>query len=565
MQAVKGFARLKQRTTAPYLLELDLSQPLLEDEPTELPARLLRRRRASLPLMLRVLRDATDDPKVCGLVAKVGPRAMGLAQAQEVRDAVAAFCSSGKPAVAWSETFGEFSAATVPYYLASGFDEIWLQPSGEVGFVGIASGSLFLAEALDRAGVRRQISTRHEYKSAANIFLERSFTKPQREAARRVVTSLFDQVTAGVASSRHLPEQVVRDLADRAPVPASEALEAGLVDHLGYRDEVYAYLRRRTGPATKLLFAHRYRRRRPVSVQAHFAITRRRSVVALVTGNGRIRLGRGAQGPFPAATMGSDTVCAALRAALEDERVRAVVFRVNSPGGSYVASDAIWREVKCLKDAGKPVVVSMADVAASGGYFVSAPADVIVAQPGTLTGSIGVLGGKFSLGDLLNRLGIGHDAVTVGRHARMTSPFVQFTEDEWRKLSEWLDRVYDDFISKVATGRSMTKEAVHEVARGRVWTGADAQGLGLVDELGGLNRALALARSRAGLPASSELVRFPRTSPLQQLRAPRSSEDNTAAVTAFGSWEPFSALAARLGLPPAGPLTMAPLDLGQGA
>jgi protease-4 len=206
----------------------------------------------------------------------------------------------------------------------------------------------------------------------------------------------------------------------------------------------------------------------------------------------------------------------------------------------------------------------MGDVAASGGYFVSAPADVIVAQPGTLTGSIGVLGGKFSLGDFLNRAGIGQDAVAEGRHARMTSPLMEYTEEEWHKLSQWLDRVYDDFISKVAVGRSMSTEAVHEVARGRVWTGADAQGRGLVDELGGLDRALALAQLRSGLPTSSELVRFPRISPLQRARAPRSSEDTTAAVAAFGSWGPFSALAARLGLPQAGPLTMAPLDLGQG-
>jgi protease-4 len=562
MGPVRGFTELQRRRTAPYLLELDLTQPLLEDQPAEPLARFLWRRRAVLPAVLRALRDASSDPKVCGLIVKVGSRGMGLALAQEVRDAVGAFRASGKPAVAWSETFGEFAASTVPYYLAAGFGEVWLQPSGEVGFVGVASSSLFLAEALDNAGVRRQIGTRHEYKSAANIFLERSYTEAQREATGRVVTSLFEQAVDGVAGSRHLDKQTVLDLADRAPVPAQQALEAGLVDRLGYRDEVYADLLGRTSPAARLLFATHYRRQRPPPDRLRRAVARRRGVVALVTGSGRIRQGRSSQGPVPAAAMGSDTVGAALRAARTDEAVRAVVFRVNSPGGSYVASDAIWREVRCVREAGKPVIVSMGDVAASGGYLVSVPAEVIVAQPGTLTGSIGVLGGKLSFAELLGRFGIRHDAISAGRHARMMSALDGFTDEEWQRLSDWLDRIYDDFVQKVATGRSMTIEAVQEVARGRVWTGADARERGLVDELGGLDRAAALARQRSGLPADAEVVRYPRVSPVQRWRAPRSSEDIGAAAALGGSWGPFSALAARIGLPPAGPLIMPPLDFG---
>jgi protease-4 len=558
MNAVRGLTELRRRRMAPLLLELDLTQPMLEERPTDPLGRLQSRRRPVLPDVLQALHDAATDPKVCGLIAKVGARRMGFGRAQDIRSAVAAFRAAGKPTVAWSESFGELTVATVPYYLAAGFDEIWLQPSGEVGLVGVSAGSLFLAEALDRLGVRRQFGTRHEYKSAANIFLERSFTGPQREATGRIVDSLFEQVVDGIASGRHLGAGVVRDLIDRAPLLAPEAQEANLVDHLGYRDEVYAGTLARTSPEPQLLYVYRYRRQQPLAKRLGRVVNRRRDVVALVTGIGTIRLGRSAHGPLQAA-MGSDTVSAALRAAGKDDRVKAVVFRVNSPGGSYVASDVIWREVKRIKDAGKPVVVSMGDVAGSGGYFVSAPADVIVAEPGTLTGSIGVLGGKFSFSDLLSQLGIRHDEVSDGRHARMTTVLDEYTEEEYQQLSSWLDRIYDDFVGKVAAGRSMAVEAVHEVARGRVWTGADARERGLVDELGDLQHAAAVARRRSGLRPDADLVDYPPQPVGPRLRPPRSSDDPLAAAAAIDPWGSMAALAARLGLPATGPLVMPPV------
>ena len=215
MDAGRRVADLRRRWTAPYLLELDLTQPMLEERPPGPVGRLQSRRRAVLPDVLRALSDAATDPRVCGLIAKVGAARMGFAQAQDVRSAVAAFRAAGKPAVAWSETFGELGVATVPYYVAAAFGEIWLQPSGELGLVGVSAGSLFLAEALDRIGVKRQFGTRYEYKSAANIFLERSFTDPQREATSRIVDSLFEQVVDGVAQGRQLGQDVVRDLVDR--------------------------------------------------------------------------------------------------------------------------------------------------------------------------------------------------------------------------------------------------------------------------------------------------------------------------------------------------------------
>jgi protease-4 len=238
-----------------------------------------------------------------------------------------------------------------------------------------------------------------------------------------------------------------------------------------------------------------------------------------------------------------------------------VLLRVNSPGGSYTASDTIWREVVRTRTAGKPVVVSMSDVAASGGYYISMAADVIVAQPGTLTGSIGVIMGKPVLADALERAGIRTDSVAEGARATMLAPTHPFTEDEWDRINTWLDAVYRDFTEKVAQGRRMPVDRVHEIARGRVWTGADAAEHGLVDELGGLHAAAGIARRRAGLPADAPLRLYPRITPFDQLRPPESSESRPAAAAGldFGfadGWGPAWRLAARAGLPPYGPLML---------
>jgi protease-4 len=256
--------------------------------------------------------------------------------------------------------------------------------------------------------------------------------------------------------------------------------------------------------------------------------------------------------------MGSDTIAAAIRSAAKDQHSRAIVLRVNSPGGSYVASDTIWREVVRARAGGTPVVVSMGDVAASGGYYISMAADEIVAQPGTITGSIGVITGKPVLGDAIGRAGVSSDLVSQGAHAAMFSQLRPFTADEWTLVNEHLDHIYADFTGKVATGRGMTAEQVDEVARGRVWSGADALAHGLVDELGGLDRAAAIARRRAGLSDDAPLRVFPRSRPIDRLRPAVSSESRGAAATSLiaDGWGPAWELAARAGLSPYGPLML---------
>lgn len=560
--ALTALHAARERRHAPLVLEVDLTEELVEEGPHDPVGAALAYRKPKLRDVVDGLRRAEHDPHVVALIAKVGAAGSGLARIQDVRDAVLAFRAAGKHAVAWAETFGEFAPGTVPYYLATAFDEVWLQPSGDVGLNGVAVEAVFLREALDKAGVEPQFGQRYEYKNAADLFLRHGFTDAYREVSARLAASVAEQLADGIAESRRLDVNTVRKLLGRGPYRSHEALQAGLVDMLGYRDEVYAAARGRAGDSPRLQFLGRYRKEAMRSGFGRLAPTRLarrpRPLVAVVQTSGAVRLGRSSRRPFSGPMMGSDTVTAALRSAARDDAVGAVVLRVDSPGGSYVASDAIWREVRRTQEAGKPVVVSMGDVAASGGYFVAMSADVIVAQPGTLTGSIGVLGGKLVTRDLWAKIGVGRDAVTEGEHALMFSAQRAFDEDEWIQLERWLDHVYDDFTAKVAQGRGLSRDHVHEVARGRVWTGRDARERGLVDELGGLRRAVELARHRGGLPADAEARSWPRVTPLDRARPARSSEDPAAAAAAHlaEGWGPWAAIAAAAGLPAAGPLTL---------
>ncbi|GAA2093478.1 S49 family peptidase [Actinomadura alba] len=544
----------RDRRTVPLILELDLTDGLVETAPADPLTAILSIRRTHLRDVLDGLRRARTDSRVRALIVKIGS-GIGLAMAQELRDAVRAFRDAGKPTVAWAETFGETGHGTVPYYLATAFERIYLQPSGDVGLTGVSLEEPFFKDALEKAGVSPRFAKRHEYKTMANTFMENAYTPEHEEMSSRLVASIGEQITAGVAEARGLTEEQVRKLIDRGPLLADEALDAGLVDKLGYRDEVYAEVRAQAGEDAQLRYVARYNR-------AHSLTPRlsrpRQDVIALIQGHGQIRLGRSGRSPMPGQgnAMGSDTIGAGFRAAVKDDRVKAIVFRVNSPGGSAVASDAIWREVVLARRAGKPVIVSMGDLAASGGYYVSVAADTIVAQPGTFTGSIGVVVGKPIVNNLLERLGIGVGSVEDGAHARMFSATKDFSDSEWERINTSLDRIYDDFTAKVAEGRHMSREQVHELARGRVWTGADARRHGLVDELGGLDLALDLARKKAGLATDAPVRVFPHTAPLDRLRPPESSDDRTAARARLDAWGSLSGLANRLGLPASGPLTL---------
>jgi protease-4 len=559
---ITQLARLRQHRTAPMILELDLTDGITETRPTDPVSAITGRNRAALPDILDGLRRASGDDRVKVLVARLGGRSVGLAATQELRRAITEFASAGKETIAWAESFGEFSASNVQYYLATAFEKIWLQPSGDLGLTGIAVERLFLRGVLDKLGADFQVAKRQEFKSAAEQFTETQFSAAAREATERMTASVTEQLVQAIAERRDISQDKVGELIDAGPYLAARAQAEGLVDQLGYRDEVYAEARKLAGPDAAVLYLARYQRAKALAERARSTVTKmpggHEPGVALIYATGPIRRGRSGRGPLTGGAMGSDTIAAAIRAAARDEHVRAILLRVNSPGGSYVASDTIWREVVRARAGGTPVVVSMGDVAASGGYYISMAADKIIAQPGTITGSIGVLTGKPVLGEALGRVGVTSERITQGAHAAMFSQLEPFSDSEWALVNDWLDHIYADFTGKVADGRGMTTEQVHEVARGRVWTGADALAHGLVDELGGVDRAAAIARRRAGLPDTAPLRVFPRVHPIDRLRPPASSESRgaTAATLLADSWGPAGHLATRLGLSPHGPLML---------
>jgi protease-4 len=529
------------------LLEMDLTELPVEADADDPLARLRARGRPQLRSILRALHEAAADRHVVGLIAKVGG-ALPWATMQELRLGVRAFAASGKPTIAWAESFGEGSGDMAAYVLATGFDAIWLQPGGGLGLLGVGVETTFVRGALDRLGIEPQFEQRYEFKNAADRFMRTEFTEAHRIALDRLAESVFTEAVAAIAAGRAIEAVRVRELADTGPRTAPEALEAGLVDALGYRDEVYAAMRSRVGADAELLFADRWRPGRRPHVPA-----RRRGHVALVEVRGVIASGRTRRSPM-GRQVGSDSIGASLRAAINDEHVRAVVLHIDSPGGSAVASDTIWREVCRVREAGKPVVVSMGEAAASGGYYIACPADVIVALPSTLTGSIGVFGGKMVVRELLDRIGLTTGSVSQGSRSLMFSPRRGFSDDERERFAATIDAIYVDFVAKVARGRGRPVAEIEAIARGRVWTGSDALGIGLVDELGGLRDAIRIARLRAGLSDDAPVLRALHVGPLSRLGRAKNTEDPRAVVSAM--LPDLADVAAALGMPATSALRM---------
>jgi protease-4 len=486
------------------VLELELDGELEEHVPEDSLAGAFGPKPTTVRDVVDALEKAGKDARVKALVVRLGGTPGTPAVVQELRDAVKAFRATGKKAVAYADSFGEGGGATGTYYLASAFDEIYLQPSGDVSLLGISTELMFARGALEKLGVKVNMGKRKEFKSAAETFTEEAPTAANLEATERLLTSLFGQVVRGVAEGRKLSEDAVRAAIDNAPLLGQQALEAKLVDGLLYRDEVYEKVKAGAGEGAQLLYLHKYLERvgRPHE---------QGPTVALVYGVGPILRGKSRTNPMTGEnTFGGDSVAAALRRATDDEEVKAILFRVHSPGGSYVASDTVRREVQRARQKGKPVIVSMSGYAASGGYFVSMDADKIVAQPATLTGSIGVYSGKLVTAGMWEKLGVNFHPVGVGRNATMYSSDEEFTPEQLAKNNAFLDRVYEDFTAKAAAGRKQPLEQLEPHARGRVWTGEDALAHGLVDELGGFPKALALAREAARLPEAVTVELFPR-------------------------------------------------------
>jgi len=436
------------------------------------------------------LKKARRDGRIKGVLLRLGPLGGDWAKCAEIREAVLDFRKSGKPVYAFIQEAPKFDKE---YYLATACDKIILHPLGWLGITGAGGVVPFLKRGLDKLGIEAEIEHVEEYKTAYNMFTESGFTPAHREMLEAIVGDQFETYVRAVAASRHKTEAEVRSLIDEAFFQGSRAVEAGLVDDLLYEDQVAALFSAGDRPARRLaldVYA------RVPALPEGLGGGRR---VALIYGSGAIH-----EGTSTPSTMGAESVAGWIRAAREDSSIAAVVFRVDSPGGSAVASDTIWREVMLCRKV-KPFVVSMSDLAGSGGYWICMAAHRIVAQPQTLTGSIGVLMGKVNLEKLLDKLGVTWGEVVRGERAGVFTAFRPWTDDERALIRKQILWIYDRFLTQAAEGRKMTKEDVDKIGRGRVWTGRQAREIGLVDEIGGLDAALNLARELAGIDRDAEI------------------------------------------------------------
>ncbi len=512
------------------VLEIDLARGVVTAPPDNPFVALRSVNSPSMRALRDGLRSGAADPKVLGLLVHVGASQLSLTESEEVGDLIEQFGRS-KPTLAYSESFGELGNALAAYKLATACQEIWLQPSGQLGIGGVHLGITLLKGLANKAGLEPQFAQRYEYKTAGDQLAADEVTPANREMVQAIADSVVNEFVAGVAARRTLDRAAVRVAVDDSPLTAQQALDAKLIDHIGYRDAAVAHaFEAWGGSASDLAFVHRYGARAArVEMIREFA-DRVSPVIGVVTLSGNIVTGRGRPAGMPGAGQaGSDVISEQLRAATRDARVKAVILRIDSPGGSAVASDAIWRAVHLVRESGRPVVACMGNVAASGGYYSAMGADEIVALPGTLTGSIGVVGGKFVNHELMRKLAVVHESVDAGANAGMLGAD-PFTDEQWRKLNEWLDAVYVEFTSKAAADRKLELEALRAVARGRVWTGADALGHHLVDHLGGMDKAIERASSLAGIPRDKAQLRAFPLSPMLARFRPVDNSESTSAV-----------------------------------
>ena len=481
------------------LLWLRVPDNMVERAPDDLLGQLVGRRE-TVGAVVETLRKAKVDARVEAVVLIPAMQPGLWGKVQEIRDAVLDFKTSGKPIVAYLEYGGGQQ-----YYLATACDQIFLTPTSPLDLVGVASYELFFRGALDKVGAYPDMLHAGEFKTASNVYTETTFTPEHREMTESLNRDLYDQLVHGIAAGRTMTASAVEALIDRGPFLPEEAVRHGLVDGLAYEDELTDRLALADSELKRLSYAD-YRRVNPRSLGLN-----RGPQIALVYAVGTITFGGSGTDVTGSEVLGSETLVRAIRDARTDDSIQAIIVRIDSPGGAAIASDVIWRELTLARD-DKPIIASMSDVAASGGYYIAMPAHAIVAQSATLTGSIGVVGGKFALGGTFEKIGLDIETVADGKVADINSPVAPYSDDARARLQRQIDAIYETFLDKAAQGRSMTRDAVHAVAQGRVWTGRQAKDLGLVDELGGLARAVTIAKERAGIGADVEvtLVPYPR-------------------------------------------------------
>ena len=483
-------------------LVLRVGGDLAEMEPADVVSYLRGGRVPTVRSVVDNLRKAKVDARIRAVMLKpTGFTSPFWGKVQELREAVIDFRKSGKPIYAYLEYGGDRE-----YYLATAADKVFLMPSSPLDLNGLATYEVFLRGTLDKIGATPDLHHIGNYKTAVNTFTQKGFTPAHKEMDESLNRDLYDQIVRGIADGRKKKEQDIRDLIDDGPFMPEDALRAGLVDDVMYEDQVDEKLGGSERAAR--MDGDDYARISLASLGLN-----KGPRIAVIYAAGAITSGKSGFDPVNGAVAGSDTLIEYIRRARRDSSLRAIVLRIDSPGGSASASDAIWRELIVARQekADRPLVASMSDLAASGGYYIAMPAQVIVAQPSTLTGSIGIFGGKFATGGTYEKLGARIESTSIGKHAEINSPVRPYSPEELKKLQEQLQSFYDQFVEKVADSRHTTPEKIDALAQGRVWTGRQAKQNRLVDELGGLDDAIAIAKQRAKIPAESEveLVIYP--------------------------------------------------------
>lgn len=481
-----GLRRIRPGT----VLSLRIEGNIPEQAPQEPFRQLLAGPTTTVTDIVEGLDRARTDPRITGIAVRVGESTMNTAKLQEVRDKIQEFNRAGKFSVA----FLEF-ATNRSYYLASACQTVFLLPSSLLYVRGMMASTTFYRGALDKLGIYPDFYHLGDYKNATNVYTEKKFTQAHREAVQALLGDWYHEFLRDVAEGRRLKPDEVETAIKKGPLTSREALSAKLVDRVGYLDEAREFTNQKNhGSANRLTFREYLRRTESAG----------RSKLAVIYATGEILPGRSGNDPFGEAIMGSDTIAEQFRRAREDSSVKAVILRVDSPGGAAFSSEVIRRQLERTKRV-KPVVVSMSDVAASGGYWISMSANKIVAEPGTITGSIGIYSGKFNLRGLLDKLGLSTDYVATTENATIDWPLKDFSPAERESILRTMRDGYTSFLEGVAEGRHLKVEAVDKIAQGRVWTGERAKQLGLVDELGGLHTAIAAAKQLAKIPQGEKV------------------------------------------------------------
>jgi protease-4 len=476
----------------------------------------------SLSSLVLQFKKAKADKRIKAILLEIDISGIGWGKSEEIRDAIADFRTSGKPVYAYMEL-----GTNKEFYIASACDKIYVAPPGELFITGLAADVMFFRGTLDKLGVYPEIYQIGKYKSAGDTFTRKEMSDAHREAVNSLLDDLFNRYVDGIAKSRGKTSDEVRAIIDNAPYSAAQAKEIGLIDGVSYRDELEKEIKNKLGykesEQLRLVTGSAYRRIDPESLGLNQG-----ERIAVIYATGDIGSGSSENSPSGNQSIGSDTMTKALNDARDDKTVKAIVIRVDSPGGSGLASDVIWHAVDAAKQK-KPVVISMSDVAASGGYYISAGANKIIAQPSTITGSIGVVAGKPVMKGFYDWIGVSNEYVLRGKNAGIFRETEKFTPDERAKFEEWIKTTYyNDFVPKVAKGRNKDVEYIDSVGQGRVWTGAQAKDRALVDEFGGLDRAVEVAKELAKIPADKGVRRvifpYPQTF-IQQLLSSGSDDD----------------------------------------